>query len=91
MSDIKEILSTRQGWRKIFDPSFQFFRFLRSEQGLQQGKDSVPSFTVSPETSVMNVMKKMAAVRAHQVWVTNAQHELLGVISVSDIIPLLLA
>ena len=89
MSDIKEILSTRQGWRRIFDQSFQFFQFLRSEQGIRRGQDAVPSFTVSPETTLISVIKKLAAVRAHQIWVVNAQHELLGVVSVSDIIPLL--
>jgi CBS domain containing-hemolysin-like protein len=90
MSDIKEVLANRQGWRHLFDQSFQFFRFLRSEQGLRQGKDSVPSFTVPPETSLLSVMKKMAAVHAHQVWVVNSQHELIGVVSIKDVMPYLL-
>jgi CBS-domain-containing membrane protein len=90
MSDIKELLGNRKSWRHLFDQSFDFFRFLRSEQGIRQGKDSVPSFTVTPDTSLLSVMKKLAAVRAHQIWIVNTQHELVGVVSVSDIIPLLL-
>jgi CBS-domain-containing membrane protein len=90
MSDIKEIFAVRTGWRKLFDHSFQFFQFLRMEQGIAKGKDSVPSFTVTPDTTLINVIKKMAAVKSHQVWVVESSaHDLMGVISVADVMPLL--
>jgi CBS-domain-containing membrane protein len=90
MSDIKEIFGVRAGWRKLFDQSFQFFQFLRMEQGLIKGRDSVPSFTITPDTSLLNVVKKMAAVKSHQVWVVeSSSHDLVGVISVADVMPLL--
>ena len=90
MSDIKEIFGVRAGWRKLFDQSFQFFQFLRMEQGLIKGRDSVPSFTITLDTSLLNVVKKMAAVKSHQVWVVeSSSHDLVGVISVADVMPLL--
>ncbi len=88
MSDIKEILSTARSWRHLFDPSFQFFQFMRSEQGIRQGKDAMPNFSVSPDSSLLSVLRKLAAVKTHQIWVTQ-ERALVGVVSISQILSVL--
>ncbi|KAI9320293.1 hypothetical protein DFJ73DRAFT_878008 [Zopfochytrium polystomum] len=104
MTDIKEILSTRGGWRRLYEPAFRFFVSLRNQQGLEaNGADRVPSFTVHPGTPLMVALEKMTATRTHRVWIVNDYHtvggggvssasvgDLVGVLSLSDVMPLLL-
>ena len=89
-SDIKELFGSRSHWRHIFDSSFEFFRFMRNEQGIRHGRDAIPSFTVTPETSLISVMKKMTAVKTHQIWVLSPDHVVSGVVSCAGISSVLL-
>jgi CBS domain-containing protein len=91
MTDIKEILATRGGWRRLYEPAFRFFATVRSMQGLQSGgNDRVPSFTVHPTTTLMSAIEKMVATRTHRVWICNDESEVVGVVSLSDVMPWLL-
>ncbi|KAJ3096553.1 cell separation during budding [Phlyctochytrium bullatum] len=92
MTDIKEILSTRGGWRRLYEPCFRFFVSLRSTQGLEAGgSDRVPSFSVHPSTPLIVALEKMAATHTHRVWIVDeAEGGLCGVMSLSDVMPLLL-
>ncbi|KAJ3186885.1 cell separation during budding [Gaertneriomyces sp. JEL0708] len=91
MTDIKAIFSSKRGWRRLYDKSFDFFTSMRFEQGLEAGGDDrAPSFTVHPTTTLIATIEKMAATRGHRVWLVDAHNVLLGVVSLSDIMPLLL-
>ncbi|KAJ3330370.1 cell separation during budding [Blyttiomyces sp. JEL0837] len=101
MTDIKEILATRGGWRRLYEPAFRFFATLRNQQGLEAGgSDRVPSFTVHPTTILSVAVEKMAATHTHRVWILAddsgsygtggvAAGGLVGVLSLSDVMPLL--
>ncbi|KAJ3077195.1 cell separation during budding [Podochytrium sp. JEL0797] len=90
LSDIKEILSSRGGWRLLYDPCFRFFVQLRSMQGLEaNGSDRVPMFTVHPSTPLISAIEKMAATKTHRVWIVSeggASH-VVGVVALSDVMP----
>ncbi|KAJ3073601.1 cell separation during budding, partial [Quaeritorhiza haematococci] len=92
MTDIKSILSSRGGWRKLYDNAFRFFVELRAAQGLEDGRgnDRAPNFVVHPGTSLIMAVEKMAATRTHRVWVVEGVDKCVGVVSLSDIMPLLL-
>ncbi|KAJ3218612.1 cell separation during budding [Chytriomyces hyalinus] len=98
MTDIKEILATRGGWRHLYDPSFRFFAQLRNMQGLETGSDRVPLFTVHPSTPLIVAVEKMSATRTHRVWIVSEgsaaggrSGDVVGVLELSDVMPILLA
>ncbi|KAJ3041227.1 cell separation during budding [Rhizophlyctis rosea] len=85
MTDIKEILARRGGWKRLFDSAIHFFGNLRGEQGLAaHGDDRVPSFTVHPWTTLGSAVEKMSATRSHRVWVVEKDGKVVGVVSLSD-------
>ncbi|KAJ3195443.1 cell separation during budding [Irineochytrium annulatum] len=91
MTDVKEVLSSRGGWRRLYEPAFRFFASVRSRQGIESGgNDRVPSFSVQPSCSLIAAIERMAATRAHRVWIVGDEGELEGVLSLSDVMPLLL-
>ncbi|KAJ3401432.1 cell separation during budding [Chytridiales sp. JEL 0842] len=96
MTDIKEVLgSGRGGWRRLYEPAFKFFATLRNAQGLEAGgSDRIPSFTVHPSTPLIVALEKMAATRAHRIWIVgetaDSREAVVGVVSLSDVMPLLL-
>ncbi|KAJ3027370.1 UNVERIFIED_CONTAM: cell separation during budding [Siphonaria sp. JEL0065] len=92
MTDIKEILSSRGGWRHLYDPCFRFFVQLRTVQGLEaNGADRVPLFTVHPSTPLIVAIEKMAATKTHRVWIVSegVKGEVVGVLGLSDVMPFL--
>ncbi|KAJ3283106.1 cell separation during budding [Borealophlyctis nickersoniae] len=90
MTDIKEILARRGGWRRLFDTCIKFFGEMRGEQGLLAGGDDrVPSFTVHPSTTLIAAIEKMAATRSHRVWVVEKIGKVVGVVSLSDVMGVL--
>ncbi|KAI9328398.1 hypothetical protein BDR26DRAFT_808397 [Obelidium mucronatum] len=94
MTDIKEILSSRGGWRHLYDPCFRFFVQLRTVQGLEaNGADRVPLFTVHPSTPLIVAIEKMAATKTHRVWIVSegVKGEVVGVLGLSDVMPFLAA
>ncbi|ORY28706.1 CBS-domain-containing protein [Rhizoclosmatium globosum] len=94
MTDIKEILSSRGGWRHLYDPCFRFFVQLRSVQGLEaNGSDRVPLFTVHPSTPLIVAVEKMAATKTHRVWIVSesGKGDVVGVLGLSDVMPFLAA
>ncbi|KAJ1558082.1 cell separation during budding [Nowakowskiella sp. JEL0078] len=91
MTDIKEILGSRGGWRRLYDNAFRFFAQIRAAQGLENsGNDRAPSFVVHPTTTLINAIEKMAATRTHRAWIVDHVNRLVGVFSLSDLMPLLL-
>ncbi|KAJ3046856.1 cell separation during budding [Rhizophlyctis rosea] len=92
MTDIKEILARRGGWKRLFDSAMHFFGDLRAEQGLQHhGDDRVPSFTVHPGTTLGSAVEKIAATRSHRVWVVEKDGKVVGVVSLSDVMAVIAA
>ncbi|TPX52897.1 hypothetical protein CcCBS67573_g09786 [Chytriomyces confervae] len=98
MTDIKEILATRGGWRHLYDACFRFFAQLRNMQGLETGSDRVPLFTVHPSTPLIVAVEKMSATRTHRVWIVSEgsaaggrSGDVVGVLELSDVMPILLA
>ncbi|KAI8592088.1 hypothetical protein BDZ88DRAFT_408219 [Geranomyces variabilis] len=91
MTDIKMILSARSGWRRLYENCYDFFTSLRYEQGLEAGGDDrVPTYIVHPNSTLIATIEKLAATRAHRVWICSGASRLVGVVSLSDIMPLLL-
>lgn len=100
MSDVKRILAVRgRGWNRLYDPCHEFFAAIRRDQAIEEagGDTRVPSFVVHPDTTLISSLEKMAATRAHRVWVVEsttqgaAVDKVVGVVSLSDIVPLLVA
>ncbi|KAJ3126805.1 cell separation during budding [Nowakowskiella sp. JEL0407] len=92
MTDIKEVLGSRGGWRRLYDNAFRFFAQIRAAQGLENaGNDRAPSFVVHPTTTLINAMEKMTATRTHRAWIVDHVNRLVGVFSLSDLMPLLLS
>ncbi|RKO87996.1 hypothetical protein BDK51DRAFT_16879 [Blyttiomyces helicus] len=86
MADIKEIFAVQGGWKSLYKEAFKFLCALRSQQGLDaNGDDRVPSFTVSPTSTLLHAIEKIAATRAHRVWVVDARKAPIGVVSLSDV------
>ncbi|KAI8842505.1 hypothetical protein BC829DRAFT_401654 [Chytridium lagenaria] len=81
-----QILSTRGGWRRLYEPCFRFFCL---EAG---GSDRVPSFSVHPSTPLVVAIEKMAATHTHRVWIVDQEETggLCGVLSLSDVMTVLL-
>ncbi|KAJ3201506.1 cell separation during budding, partial [Entophlyctis luteolus] len=94
MTDIKEILSSRGGWKHLYDSCFRFFTQLRISQGLEaNGSDRIPLFTVYPSTPLTSAIEKMVATRAHRVWIVSeggVKTEVVGVLEMADVMPVLL-
>ncbi|KAJ3208082.1 cell separation during budding [Entophlyctis luteolus] len=94
MTDIKDILSSRGGWKHLYDSCFRFFAQLRVSQGLEaNGSDRIPLFTVYPSTPLTSAIEKMVATRAHRVWIVSegsAKTEVVGVLEMTDVMPVLL-
>ncbi|KAI8920086.1 hypothetical protein DFJ77DRAFT_451055 [Powellomyces hirtus] len=91
MADIKVILSDRKGWRRLYEKCYDFFASMRYEQGLEAGGDDrVPTYIVHPHSTLIATIEKLAATRAHRIWIVSGQTKLVGVVSLSDIMPLLL-
>lgn len=90
MTDIKEILSVPRGWRRLYENALDFFVSIRSSQGLDSGNDKMPSFTVRPQSTLISAIEKIAATKAHRVWVVNNFNIVVGVVSLSDIMPFVL-
>jgi CBS domain-containing protein len=53
-----------------------------------EGKAIIPVFTVTPQTNLITALEKMTSTKTHRVWVTKGE-ELVGVVSLSDVMPLL--
>lgn len=53
-TDIKVILSQRNGWRKVFQTCEEFFKVMRNEQVLERkGEAIIPNFTIQPSTKLI--------------------------------------
>ncbi|KAJ8323977.1 cell separation during budding [Batrachochytrium dendrobatidis] len=94
MTDIKDVLGRRRGWSQLLQPCKSFFTSIRNMQSLENsGRDSVPSFVVHPTTPVITAIEKMAATHTHRVWVVSADNRsqcVIGVLTLSNVMPLLL-
>ncbi len=62
---------------------------LRKKQGTMEG-DHIPSYVIRPDTSLISTIERIAGTHAHRIWVVEEMDRLAGVISLSDIMPLLL-
>jgi len=94
MTDIKEVFGPHGRWVHIYDSCGAFFTRIRSKQGIENaGRDKVPLFTCTPDMTLADATEKMAGVRAHRLWILAAAESaspVVGVVSLSDVIPLLL-
>ena len=67
ISDIREVLSIKGGFKRLFQNCQTFFSSLRQHQGLDRGgNDRVPLFVVYPTTTLMSACEKIAATKAHR-------------------------
>jgi CBS domain-containing protein len=56
-TDIKVILSQRNGWRKVFQTCAEFFKVMRNEQVLdRKGETAIPTFTIHSDTKLVSAM-----------------------------------
>jgi hypothetical protein len=85
------MLSLILAWKRIFESCEQFFKHNRLEQtNERKGDTAIPNFTISDSATVVQALEKMVATRAHRVWVITGVNELVGLVSLSSIMPLLL-
>ncbi|KAJ3367619.1 cell separation during budding [Kappamyces sp. JEL0680] len=91
LSDVKHILSERIGWKKLFEHCDVFFKQVRlSQSNERMGQAIIPNYTIDEQTTVITALEKMVATRAHRIWVVDDDNNLVGLVSLSAIIPLLL-
>jgi CBS domain-containing protein len=94
ISDIKDIVCIN-GWHYLRMTSFDFFQHVRHEQAFDNGGDiKMPIFTCYSSSLLNTVIGKMIATRTHRIWVVDEKisihHEVVGLISLSSIMKLLL-
>jgi CBS domain containing-hemolysin-like protein len=79
------------GWKQLFQKSIDFFKSIRIDQSNENfGKAIVPVYTIQQETSVLIAMEKMVATRSHRIWVIDSLDHIIGLVSLSALMPLLL-
>ncbi|KAJ3312844.1 cell separation during budding [Boothiomyces sp. JEL0838] len=90
LSDIKLILAETNGVKLLTNSCKQFFQDIRKRQSLDHSEDTrVPNYVVGPETTLIFAMEKMIATRSHRIWVVENHDQVVGLLSISDCIPLL--
>ncbi|KAJ3271864.1 Ethanolamine kinase [Terramyces sp. JEL0728] len=90
LSDIKLILAEPNGVKLLTNSCKQFFQEIRKKQSLDHAEDTrVPNYVVGPETTLIFAMEKMIATHSHRVWVVENHDKVVGLLSISDCIPLL--
>ncbi|KAI8900487.1 hypothetical protein BC833DRAFT_581847 [Globomyces pollinis-pini] len=90
MSDVKTIFAELNGWKHLFANCLTFFKDLRNKQTMDHdGNDLMPTFTVHPTSSLISTMEKMTATHTHRIWVVDSHQQVVGVVSLSSIIPIL--
>ena len=94
MSDVKDVFGPHGRWNHIYESCSEFFSNIRLKQGIDNaGRDKVPLFTCTPDCTLASTVEKMAGIRAHRLWILESADPaspVMGVLSLSDIIPLLL-
>ncbi|ORY23736.1 hypothetical protein LY90DRAFT_514900 [Neocallimastix californiae] len=69
ISDIKEVIKNNK-WRHLWYPVGNFFEEIRKIQEFENnGRDKVPVYIASPETSVIKVIQKLAITKGHRIWI----------------------
>jgi hypothetical protein len=57
MTDIKVILTEKNGWRALYEKCEDFFKNLRNQQSMaKEGKAIFPIFSVYPTATVVTAM-----------------------------------
>jgi CBS domain-containing protein len=94
MTDIKEVFGPHGRWMHVYDTCAAFFARIRSKQGIENaGRDKVPLFTCTADMTLIDAAEKMAGVRAHRLWILaspESSSPVAGVLSLSDVVPLML-
>lgn len=65
---------------------FDLIKEVRQAEIHESSKTRVPAITVMTTTTVRDVVRKLAATRIHRVFVKNTEQQLVGVISLRDVI-----
>ncbi|TPX47324.1 hypothetical protein SeLEV6574_g02740 [Synchytrium endobioticum] len=91
MSDIREILKSRRDWKHLYDQVFTFFQNNLSRLGIERGADRVPSVVARPQTSLLTAMERMVGTHIHRLWIVENGDTLVGVLAMSDLMPLFLS
>ena len=91
MTQVKHILAEKGGWKRIFERCDNAFRKERIEQSdLRSGEAVAPNYTIQSECTVIRAMEKMVATRSHRVWVVADSGHIIGLVSLSSLMKLLL-
>jgi CBS domain-containing protein len=89
ISDIKEVIKNNK-WRHLWYPVGNFFEEIRKIQEFENnGRDKVPVYIASPETSVIKVIQKLAITKGHRIWIVSEGDVLRSVYSLTDFMKLL--
>src|SRR5687767_5298763 len=64
----------------------QFVSHIRSRQGLEDGQDRYPVFDVRLTSTLGYTIAKLAATRAHRVWVVDDGMRAIGLVSLTDVL-----
>ena len=90
MTDIKVILGKPRGYKRLFQSCSSFFKEMRIEQSMEHdGKAILPIFSVNESDQLVNVIEKIVATKTHRMWVSDANDQINGLVSLSAIIPFL--
>jgi len=89
--NVKHVLCDKNGWKSVFQRCDDFFKQDRIEQSNARfGEAIVPNLTVPETCSVIRAMEKMVACRAHRLWVVDDDQNIIGLVSLSSMMKLLL-
>jgi CBS-domain-containing membrane protein len=89
LSDIKHVLQHHKQ-SLLYASCAQLVAHVKMDQGAKTGQDTVPVFDIHTNNTLRLAMRKVAATRAHRLWVTDQQGYVEGVVTLTDIIQLIL-
>ena len=86
MTDIKYIFKFSR-YYFLRETCGNFLTMILTSQGLEnEGRDRVPVLDVNESSALDFAVKKIVATRVHRLWVVNDQRDLVGIISLTDIL-----
>ncbi|RKP14599.1 hypothetical protein BJ684DRAFT_19009 [Piptocephalis cylindrospora] len=85
LSDVKHLMKTDR--RRLLNTTLRdFISRVKLEQGIEAGQDTVLVFQVHAKHTLRLVMAKIVATKAHRMWVTDESGQVIGVVTLTDIL-----
>ena len=89
MTDIKFIFQ-KQKFITLWSSCVNMITTILTQTGIDNcGRDRVPVFYVSPESTLQSAIEKIVATKVHRVWIVTSNQLPVGVVSIGDILKII--